>query len=58
MRWLLLELAAVLAAAAFALLALGLVSADENVAFFVALIGSIAVWEAARFLMLRSARKA
>jgi len=35
-----------------------MVSADENVAFFIALIGSIAVWETVRFLMLRYSSKA
>ena len=50
---LLIEFIALLAAAMFALVAIGAVSSDDNVAFFIALIGSMAVWEGVRFVLLR-----
>jgi hypothetical protein len=37
----------------FALVAAPAVSPDANVAFFIAVIGGIAVWEAVRFLLSR-----
>ena len=53
MRKLVIELAAVLVAAGFALAILRTVSPDDNVAFFIALIGSMAIWEGARFGLVR-----
>jgi len=50
---LLVELVALCAAAVFALVAAPAVSPDANVAFFIAVIGGIAVWEAVRFLLSR-----
>jgi hypothetical protein len=57
MRRLTIEVIAVLFAVAFALVALRTVSADENVAFWIALIGSMAIWEGVRFALLRIAPK-
>ena len=53
MRRLVIEVISLCAAAAFGLAAIRMVSPDENVAFFIALIGSLAVWEAVRFALIR-----
>ena len=50
MMWIARELTALVLAALFAMLAISVpVSSDENVSFFVALIGALAIWEAARY---------
>lgn len=57
MRRAFIELIAVCAAAAFALMAIRMATPDENIAFFIALVGSIAVGEGVRFLMFRYSQK-
>jgi hypothetical protein len=50
---LLIELVALCVAAMFALVVAPMVSKDANVAFFVAIVGGLALWEGVRFLLLR-----
>jgi hypothetical protein len=47
------ELIALCAAVVFCIVARRTVSNDADVAFFIAIIGAIAVWEAVRFVLLR-----
>lgn len=56
MRRLLIELVALMVAGAFGLVALRLASADDDVAFWIALIGSMALWEGTRFVLLRGSK--
>ena len=53
MRRVIIEVVALCAAVAFALEAIRTVSASETVAFFIALIGSMAIWEGIRFVLNR-----
>lgn len=58
MSRLIVEFVAICVAAVFALVAAPMISRDANVAFFVALIGGMAVWECVRLVMLRYSNRA